>query len=115
VVAGERLIRRVGQARPVRTRIWRPGTAHNPTIVGDSYAIAVTKRGAQHEPQAIHVRCQLDSGTDDLTVMGVRPEAWVVAADPELAALPGDDEGVVVGHQTRLDHRPVAAWATQTQ
>jgi hypothetical protein len=75
---------------------------HHSAIGGDPDAVAIAHRGAQHRPQAIHVRCQLDSSTDDLTGMGVRPEAGVVVADAELLTLPGDDErvGALCGDRT---------------
>lgn len=50
----------------------------------------------QDEPQALHVRGELDGCAHALAVGAVRTQGRVIVADADLTATPGDDEGLGV-------------------
>ena len=80
-----------------------PPQSDRAAVLGDLDVKAIAQRRRQDEPEPVDIGRQLDGGTDDLTSVHIRPEVWVIVADAELAAIPGDDERV------RCLHRPMLA------
>jgi hypothetical protein len=72
-----------GKTMRWRSRAARRLRSGNPGL-GSGVGLRRTCPGHRlHQPQALHVRCQLDSGTDDLTGVRVRDQPWVTMSDAD--------------------------------